>query len=71
MLNEKIQELEIKLVDSNVPRGKIDRVNKNDTLGCVLEHLNNLKSGKGTVRAIEIAQFNNNNQRKKSPNQAI
>jgi len=30
--NEKIQELEINLVDSDVPREKIDRVNKNDTL---------------------------------------
>ena len=32
LLNEKIQELEIRLVDSNVSREKIDRVNKIDTL---------------------------------------
>lgn len=71
MLNEKIQELDIKLVGSNVPREKIDLINKIDTLGSALERLNNLKSGKDTARAIEVAQFNNNSQEKKSPNQAI
>lgn len=47
LLNEKIQELGIKLVDSNTPIEKIGRVNKIDTLGCVIEHLNNLRHSAG------------------------
>ena len=62
MLLEKIQELKIELADSYTAREKEVLVNEIDTLGCVLGHLFNLKSGGGETRAIEIVEANNNYQ---------
>jgi hypothetical protein len=55
MLHEKIQELE-----TNTTREKEVLVNEIDTLGCVLGHLFNLKSGRDETRVIEIGGVNNN-----------
>jgi hypothetical protein len=63
MLREKIQDLEIELEDSNTVKVKGVLVNEIDTLRCVLDHLNNLKSGNDEAQAIGIAQINNNNSR--------
>lgn len=61
MLHEKIQELEIELEDSNTVREKEVLVNEIDTLGCVLGHLFNLKSGgDDETRVIEIGGISNN-----------
>jgi hypothetical protein len=60
MLHEKIQELETELEDSNTTREKEVLVNEIDTLGCVLGHLFNLKSGRDETRVIEIGGVNNN-----------
>ena len=57
MLNDKIQELEIELEDSNTDREKEVIVNRIDTLKCVLDHLFNLKYGE-QVHAIDIAEAN-------------
>jgi hypothetical protein len=59
ILYEKIQELEIELEDSITAREKEVLMNEIDTLGCVLGHLLNLKSGGEDMRAIEIAEANN------------
>jgi hypothetical protein len=63
MLREKIQDLEIELEDSNTVKVKGVLVNEIDTLRCVLDHLNNHKSGNDEAQAIGIAQINNNNSR--------
>jgi hypothetical protein len=60
ILNDKIQELEIELEDSIIAREKEVLTNEIDTLKCVLGHLFNLKSGDDNIRAIEIAEANNN-----------
>ena len=57
---ENIQELETELEDSNTTREKEVLVNEIDTLGCVLDHLFNLKSGRDETRVIEIGGVNNN-----------
>jgi hypothetical protein len=61
MLDDKIQELEVELDDSNIDREKEVVINQIDTLKCVLDHLFNLKYGE-RVRAIEIAEANHNYQ---------
>lgn len=57
MLHEKIQELGIELEHSIPARVLINEI---DTLGCVVGHLFNLKSGGDDIQAIEIAEPNNN-----------
>jgi hypothetical protein len=59
MLDDKLQELEIELEDSNSDREKEIIVNQIDTLKCVLDHSFNLKYGE-KVRAAEITEANNN-----------
>lgn len=55
MLHDKIQELQIELEDSNVPREKEVLVNEIGTLECVLGHLDKLKvSNDDETRAIKI-----------------
>lgn len=55
MLHDKIQELQIELEDSNVPREKEVLVNEIRTLECVLGHLDKLKvSNDDETRAIKI-----------------
>ena len=55
MLHDKIQELQIELEDSNVPREKEVLVNEIKTLECVLGHLDKLKvSNDDETRAIKI-----------------
>src|SRR5918994_6348042 len=61
MLREKIQDLEIELEVSNTAKVKGVLVNEIDTLRCVLDHLNNIKSGNDEAQAIGIARINNNN----------
>jgi len=60
MLHEKIQELKIEVEDSITAREKEVLINEIDTLGCVLGHLFNLKSGGYETQAIEIAEASNN-----------
>jgi len=60
MLHEKIQELEIELEDSITAREKEVLINEIDTLGCVLGHLLDLKSGGDEIQAIETSETNNN-----------
>jgi transcriptional regulator of heat shock response len=59
ILQDKIQELEIKLEDSGNDREKEVLVNQIDTLKCVLGYLFNLKSDGDKTRAIEIGGNNN------------
>ena len=59
-LHEKIQELEIELEDSITAREKEVLINEIDTLGCVLGHLLDLKSGGDEIQAIETSETNNN-----------
>ncbi len=59
MLHEKIQELETELEDSNTDREKEVLLNEIDTLGCVLGHLFDLKSGGDEIQAIETSETNN------------
>ena len=59
MLHEKIQELEIELEHSITAREKEVLINAIATLGCVVGHLFNLKSGGDDTQAIEIAEANN------------
>jgi hypothetical protein len=59
MLREKIQELEIELEHSITAREKEVLINAIATLGCVIGHLFNLKSGGDDTQAIEIAEANN------------
>jgi hypothetical protein len=54
MLNDKIQELEIEIEDSDTAREKEILLNEIDTLKCVLGHLFKLKLGDDETRAIEI-----------------
>jgi hypothetical protein len=60
MLHEKIQELEVELVDSNTDREKEVLVYEIKSLKCVLGHLFNIKSGGNKTRATEITEANNN-----------
>ena len=60
MLHEKIQELEIELEDSITAREKEVLINEIDTLGCVLGHLFDLKSGGDEIQAIKTSETNNN-----------
>jgi hypothetical protein len=60
MLHEKIQELEVELEDSITTREKEVIINEIDTLGCVLGHLFDLKSGGDDTQAIETSETNNN-----------
>ena len=62
MLDEKIQELEIELEDSNTDREEEVLVKEIGTLKCVLSHLFNLKSGGDETRVTGIAQADNNYQ---------
>jgi hypothetical protein len=64
MLDDKLQELEIELEDSNSDREKEIMVNQIETLKCVLDHLFNLKYGE-KVRAVEITEANDNFQQVK------
>jgi hypothetical protein len=59
MLDEKIQELEIELEDSNTDREEEILEKEIGTLKCVLGHLFNLKSSSDEIRAIEIGGVNN------------
>jgi len=54
MLNDKIQELEIELEDSDTASEKEVLLNEIDTLKCVLGHLFKLKLGDDETRVIEI-----------------
>jgi len=55
MLHDKIQELQIELEDSNIPREKEVLVNEIGTLECVLGHLDKLKvSNDDETRTIKI-----------------
>jgi hypothetical protein len=60
MLYEKIQELEIEPEHSIITRKKEVLISVIATLGCVVGHLFNLKSGGDDIQAIEIAEPNNN-----------
>ncbi|MPZ07065.1 MAG: hypothetical protein GEU26_11735 [Nitrososphaeraceae archaeon] len=60
MLDEKNQELEIELEDSNTDREEEILVKEIGNLKCVLGHLFNLKSGGDKTRSIEIAEANVN-----------
>jgi len=62
MLDEKIQELEIELEDSNTDREEEILVKEIGTLKCVLGHLFNLKPGGEETRVTGIAQADNNYQ---------
>ena len=62
MLDEKIQELEIELEDSNTDREEEILVKEIGTLKCVLGHLFNLKPGGDETRVTGIAQADNNYQ---------
>jgi hypothetical protein len=64
MLDDKLQELEIELEDSNSDREKEIMVNQIETLKCVLDHLFNLKY-REKVRAVEITEANDNFQQVK------
>jgi hypothetical protein len=55
ILKERIEELNVKLKDSNSFREPDILTNEIDTLDCVLGHLSNLKYG-DMARAIEIAE---------------
>jgi flagellar hook-basal body complex protein FliE len=57
ILKERIQELNLKLKDSNELRESDILINEIDTLECVLGHLSDLKYGDMTM-AIEIAEAN-------------
>jgi hypothetical protein len=59
MLDDKLQDLEIELEDSNSDREKEIIVNQIDTLKCVLDHLFNLKHSE-KVRAVDITETNDN-----------
>jgi hypothetical protein len=59
MLDDKMQELEMELEDSNSDREKEIIVNQFDTLKCVLDHLFKLKYSE-KVRAVEIAETKSN-----------
>jgi hypothetical protein len=59
ILKEKIQELNLKLKESNNLRESDILINEIDTLECVLGHLSDLKYG-DKARAIEIAEANKN-----------
>jgi hypothetical protein len=59
MLHEKIQELEIELEDSITAREKEVLTNEIDTLGCVLGHLFDLKSGGDEIQASKLLETNN------------
>jgi hypothetical protein len=59
MLHEKIQELEIELEDSITAREKEVLINEIDTLGCVLGHLFDLKSGGDGIQASKLLETNN------------
>jgi len=59
MLDDKIQELQIELEDSNIDREKEVVVNEIQTIKCVLGHLFNLKYGE-KARATELVKANNN-----------
>jgi uncharacterized Fe-S radical SAM superfamily protein PflX len=62
--DDKLQELEIELEDSNSDREKEIIVNQIDTLKCVLDHLFNLKYGE-KVCAIRFTKADNNFQQVK------
>lgn len=59
ILKEKIQELNLKLKESNNLRESDILINEIDTLECVLGHLSDLKYG-DKARAIQIAEANKN-----------
>jgi hypothetical protein len=59
ILQDKIQELEIELEDSNSDREEEIIINQIDTLKCVLDHLSNLKYGE-KVCADKITEANYN-----------
>ena len=59
ILGERIQELNLKLKDSNDLRESDILINEIDTLECVLGHLSDLKYG-DVAHAIEIAAANRN-----------
>jgi hypothetical protein len=60
-LQERVQELNLKLKECNNLRESDILINEIDTLECTLGHLSDLKYG-DRVRAIEIAEANNNYQ---------
>jgi hypothetical protein len=64
ILGERIQELNMKLKDSDTPRESDILINEIDTLECILGHLSDLKYGDMTM-AIEIAEANRNFQQAK------
>jgi hypothetical protein len=64
ILKKRIEELNLKLKDSNNLRESDILINEIDTLDCVLGHLSNLKYG-DKARAIEIAEANRNFQQAK------
>jgi hypothetical protein len=64
ILGERIQELNLKLKDSDTPRESDILINEIDTLECILGHLSDLKYGDMTM-AIEIAEANRNFQQAK------
>ena len=55
MLNDKIQEIEVELEDSDTTREKEVLKNEIDTFKCVLEHLFNLKPIYNKRQAVDIA----------------
>jgi DNA repair exonuclease SbcCD ATPase subunit len=59
ILGERIQELNLKLKDSDHLRESDILINEIDTLECVLGHLSDLKYG-DVARGIEIAEANRN-----------
>jgi hypothetical protein len=59
ILGGRIQELNMKLKDSDTPRESDILINEIDTLECVLGHLSDLKYGDMTM-AIEIAEASRN-----------
>jgi hypothetical protein len=59
ILGDRIQELNLKLKDSNDLRESDILINEIDTLECVLGHLSDLKYGAMTM-AIEIAEAKKN-----------
>jgi hypothetical protein len=64
ILGVRIQELNMKLKDSNTLRASDILINEIDTLECVLGHLSGLKYG-DMMMAIEIAEANNKFQQAK------
>jgi hypothetical protein len=54
ILGERIQELNMKLKDSDTPRESDILINEIDTLECILGHLSDLKYGEMTMMAYRM-----------------